>query len=180
MASSKAKTIQAYLSELPEDRRAIIRAVRDVIVQNLGPGFVEVMNWGMICYEVPLSRYPDTYNKKPLGYAALAAQKHYCAVYLTGIYQNAQTLAEFRAAFARAGKKLDMGKCCVRFKTLDDLPLDAVGKVVASQTLDDFLAMYEKMRSLTPQQQRALCKIGAQSSRKSKPAKPRARQTTRR
>ena len=109
MASSKAATVDAYLRELPEDRRKIISAVRKVIVRNLPRGFEEVMDWGVISYHIPLSRYPATYNKKPLMYAGLAAQKNYCAVYLMGLYQGCEMLLEFRDAYKRAGKKLDMG-----------------------------------------------------------------------
>lgn len=86
MARSEAATVEDYLAELPEERRAVVRAIREVIRANLPPGYAETMNWGMIAYEVPLARYPDTYNKKPLAYAALAAQKNYYALYLNCVY----------------------------------------------------------------------------------------------
>ena len=85
---SDAQTVEAYLAELPDDRRAAISAVREVILENLPDGYEESMNWGMIAYEVPLSTYPDTYNGQPLSYAALASQKNHMAVYLSGIYMD--------------------------------------------------------------------------------------------
>ena len=83
---SNAATVDQYLAELPEDRREVIQKVRQVIRQNLPKGYEEVMNWGMITYQVPLEVYPDTYNKQPLMYAALASQKNHMAVYLSAIY----------------------------------------------------------------------------------------------
>ena len=144
MAQSKAPTVAAYLDELPAERRAVVSAVRDVLLQRLPAGYEERMNWGMIAYEVPLARYPDTYNKQPLAYAALAAQKNYYALYLTCAYQDGER--RLRDGFAAAGKKLDMGKSCVRFKRLEDLPLDVIGDVVASTPPDAFIALHEASR----------------------------------
>ena len=146
MASGRASTVAQYLRELPAERRRVIAGVRAVIRRNLPAGYRETMNWGMIAYEVPLSRYPDTYNGQPLCYAALAAQKNYCAVYLMGVYQDPGQLATLGAAFRKAGKKLDMGKSCVRFRTLEDLPLDAIGNIVAATPLEAFLERYEAGR----------------------------------
>jgi hypothetical protein len=146
MAKSDAASVPAYLKELPADRRAVISAVRDVIRRKLPPGYREVMNWGMICYEVPLERYPDTYNGQPLCYAALAAQKNHYALYLPCTYQDPRQAAWLKEEFKKAGKKLDMGKSCVRFRRLEDLPLDAIGQVVAGSTVDDFIACYERSR----------------------------------
>jgi hypothetical protein len=146
MASSKAATVEEYLRELPEERRAVIAAVRDVVLRNLPDGYTETMAFGMIGYGIPLERYPDTYNKQPLSYAALAAQKNYYALYLMTPYVDGQE-QQLRDAFAAAGKKLDMGKSCVRFKTLDDLPLDVIGRVIAATPPDDFIARYEAARA---------------------------------
>src|SRR4051812_18417485 len=121
MASSRAATVDEYLAELPEDRRAVVAAVRKMILKNLPKGYAEGMSWGMIGYVVPLERYPDTYNKQPLCVAGLAAQKNHFAVYLTCVYGNPDHEAKLRAAFEAAGKTLDMGKACIRFKKLDDL-----------------------------------------------------------
>jgi hypothetical protein len=146
MVQSKAATVAEYLKELPEDRRAAVAAVRKVILKNLPKGYKESMNFGMICYEIPLKRYPDTYNKQPLCYAALASQKNHMAVYLMGVYGSTKLAAWFRAAFEKAGKKLDMGKSCVRFRKLDDLPLDAIGHVIAQVTPEQYIEVYEASR----------------------------------
>jgi uncharacterized protein YdhG (YjbR/CyaY superfamily) len=95
---SEASTVQDYLAELPADRRESIERVRQVVLQNLPEGFEEAMNWGMITYQVPLETYPDTYNKQPLMYAALASQKNHMAVYLLGIYSSEAARADFEAA----------------------------------------------------------------------------------
>ncbi len=146
MVQSKAKTVEAYLEELPEERRAVLAAVRKVIKKNLPKGYQEAMNFGMICYQVPLERYPTTYNGQPLCYAGLAAQKNYFAVYLMGAYGSKELANKLRTAFARAGKKLDMGKSCIRFKKLDDLELDAIGAVVAAVPAKKWIAIYEESR----------------------------------
>ena len=147
MARSTAATVEQYLDELPADRRSVLSAVRDVILANLPAGYEEGMNWGAITYEVPLSRYPKTYNGQPLSYASLAAQKNYYALYLMGVYgDHGEPARLLKDGFAQAGKKLDMGKSCVRFKKLEDLPLDVIGRVVASTPPDAFIAQYEQAR----------------------------------
>ncbi len=146
MASSRATTVDAYLAELPAERRAVVAAVRDVVLRHLPAGYEETMNWGMISYEIPLARYPATYNKQPLAYAALAAQKSHFALYLNGAYQQPERASALAEGFARAGKKLDMGKSCLRFKRLDDLALDAVAESIASTTPEAFIAEYEQAR----------------------------------
>jgi len=144
MARSTATTAEEYLAELPEDRRAEVRAVYDVVRAHMPAGYGETIAWGMIAWGVPLSRYPDTYNGQPLGYAALAAQKQYHSLYLMGAYTDPAQEARLREAFERAGKKLDMGKSCVRFRSLDDLPLDAIGAIIARMPADKLLKLYEK------------------------------------
>lgn len=148
MVQSKAQTVKEYLAELPADRRKDIAAVRKVIVDNLPKGYQECMSYGMIGYVIPLSRYPETYNKQPLTVAALASQKNYMSVYLTCVYGEKKHQEWFKKAFAAAGKKLDMGKSCVRFKKLDDLALDVIGEAIAKVSVEDFIANYEKVRSL--------------------------------
>lgn len=143
---SEATTPEAYLAELPEDRRDVVSAVRDLVLANLPAGYEESMNWGMISYEVPLERYPDTYNGQPLGYIALASQKRNCALYMNGIYMSEERRKAFEAGFAVAGKKLDIGKSCVRFRTLSDLPLDHIAETVAAVDVDEFVALYERSR----------------------------------
>ncbi|HEX8691954.1 MAG TPA: DUF1801 domain-containing protein [Longimicrobium sp.] len=146
MAKSSAASVQEYLDQLPEDRREVVSAVRDVILRNLPEGYQESMNWGMISYEVPLERYPDTYNKQPLSYAALAAQKNYYALYLLGAYAGPEHDGWLKEEFRKAGKKLDMGKSCIRFRSLDDLPLDVVGRAIASTPPEKMIALYEAGR----------------------------------
>jgi uncharacterized protein YdhG (YjbR/CyaY superfamily) len=146
MASSTSFTVDGYLDELPPDRRHVVSVVRAVVREHLPEGYEEAMNWGMICYEIPLARYPNTYNKQPLAYVALAAQKHHYALYRTGVYGDEDREARLRAAFAAAGKKLDLGKSCLRFRTLDDLPLDAIGEAVAALPPEVLIARYEASR----------------------------------
>jgi hypothetical protein len=146
MAKSRATTVDQYLAELPAERREVIAKVRDIVKQNLPEGYAETMNWGMISYEVPLERYPNTYNRQPLSYAALAAQKNYYALYLMGAYEGSEQHKQLADAFTRAGKKLDMGKSCLRFKKLDDLPLDAIGRAIASTPPEKLIAQQEVVR----------------------------------
>lgn len=146
MVTSKATSVKEYLAELPPDRKKTIEAVRKVIKKNLPSGFREGMQYGMISYYVPLSRYPNTYNGQPLAFASLASQKSYMSLYLMCVYGDEDHKAWFERAWTDAGKKLNMGKSCVRFKSLDDVPLDVVGEAVARVSLDDFIAHYEASR----------------------------------
>jgi hypothetical protein len=146
---SRAKTPTAYLKTLPADRRKAISAVRAVILKNLPKGYEETVGFGMLAYVIPLKRYPDTYNGLPLGVAALASQKQHMSLYLMCAYGNPATKAWFVSEWKKAGKKLDMGKACVRFKSLDDLALDVVGKVIARVPVDKYLEVYEKARAGT-------------------------------
>lgn len=146
MATSTATTVDAYLESLPDERRAVVAAVRDVVLHNLPEGYRETMQGSMISYIVPLERYPNTYNKQPLGYVSLAAQKNHYALYLVCAYQDPQQAAWLQEQFTQAGKKLDMGKSCLRFRKLSDLPLDAIGQLVASTPPDAFIASYEASR----------------------------------
>ena len=145
---SDAPTVSEYLASLPDDRKKAMAAVRKVIRANLPKGIVESMNWGMIVYEVPLKTYPDTYNGQPLAYAGLASQKNYMSVYLMGLYGSEALRAEFESAYKATGKRMDVGKSCVRFRGLDDLPLDVVGDAIGALTLDQFLALHDDASSL--------------------------------
>jgi uncharacterized protein YdhG (YjbR/CyaY superfamily) len=146
MAQSKAATVDEYLQELPENRRETISEVRDLILEHIPDGYRETMNWGMINYEIPLERYPDTYNDQPLRYLALAAQKNYNALYIMSVYQDKELYSWLKNQFKEAGKKFDMGKSCLRFKSTDDLEMDAIKKIVAHQTPDEFIESYEASR----------------------------------
>ena len=149
MARSNATTVEDYLAELPPERRSMVSTVRDVIVQHLPEGYEEVMDFGMISYVIPLTTYPITYNKHPLMYAALASQRNYCSVYLMNIYGVPELMKWFEAAYRASGKRMDIGKACVRFKSLDDLPLELVGEAIARTTVADYIELYESSRRTT-------------------------------
>jgi hypothetical protein len=136
-------TVDDYLEALPEDRRKVVTAIRKLIRKNLPKGYEEGIGWNMLCYSIPLSRYPTTYNGQPLGYIALASQKNYCVLYLNSVYADPRQAAELKGAFAKAGKKMDMGKSCLRFKTAEDLPLDALAKLIAATPPEAMIALYE-------------------------------------
>lgn len=146
MAKSKASTVEEYLGELPAERRAVVSAVREVIRRHLPAGYRETMNWGMISYEVPPERYPDTYNGQPLGYVALNARKDGYSLYMLAAYQDSEQERLLREGFARAGLKLDMGKSCLRFRRLEDLPLEVIGRAVASTKPAQLIALHEAAR----------------------------------
>lgn len=145
---STAKTVEQYLGGLPPDRREAIAAVRQVILANLPKGYEECISYGMIGYVVPHSLYPNGYPcdpSLPLPYVNLGSQKNHMSLYLTNVYGDAKTQQWFRAAWEAAGKKLDMGKACVRFKRLEDVPLDVVGQVIARTPVSAHIARIESM-----------------------------------
>jgi hypothetical protein len=143
---SDAGTVEEYLESLQPERREVVSAVRDVINEALPHGYVEGIAFGMIGWSVPLERFPDTYNGQPLSYVALAAQKRYYSLYLNSVYAGSVEQDEFRRRWEATGRKLDMGKSCVRFKRLDDLDLDLVSEVVASTSTDAFIQQYKQTR----------------------------------
>ena len=145
---SSATTVEEYLQSLPADRRAAISAVRAIILANLPKGYEERMCYGMIGYVVPHSIYPAGYHcdpKLPLMMANLGSQKNHMALYLMCCYGDAPTTKWFREAWEAAGKKLDMGKACVRFKKLEDVPLDVIGKVIARVPVKEYIARVESV-----------------------------------
>ncbi len=146
MVSSAAKTVEDYLAGLPPERRAVIATVRDTVNAHLPPGYEETMNWGMISWEIPLSRYPVTYNKQPLSFAALAAQKNNYSLYLMSVYAGSGGEQQLREAAAALGRTLDMGKSCLRFKQVEHLPLQAIGALIASVPVEAYIAQYEAAR----------------------------------
>ncbi len=146
MAGSAATSVDAYLDALPAERRAVVAALRDLVNAHLPPGYREGMAYGMIGWCIPLERYPKTYNGQPLSCVALAAQKNGYSLYLTGIYMDPVREQALRAAAEAQGRRLDMGKSCVRFKRLDDLPLDAIAALVAGLSVDAYIALYEAAR----------------------------------
>lgn len=137
---SEAESIEEYLAELPPERRSALEKVRQTILENLPEGYEETLNWGVITYQVPLEVYPDTYNKKPLMYAALASQKNHMAVYLTGIYLDEKLSQEFEQSYKATGKRYDVGKSCVRFRKLEDLPLPVIAKSIRALEMDEFVS----------------------------------------
>jgi hypothetical protein len=146
MVISKAQTVAEYLAELPAERRAAITAVRAVILKNLDKDYEEGMQYGMIGYYVPHRVFPAGYHcdpKQPLPFAGLASQKNHMAVYLMCVYGDGKHAEWFRKEWAKTGKKLDMGKSCIRFKKLDDLPLELIGKAIARVPAKKYIAMCE-------------------------------------
>jgi uncharacterized protein YdhG (YjbR/CyaY superfamily) len=147
MPQRAATTVEQYLAELPDDRREVVATVRDAMRRRMPDGYHEGVAWGMIGWTIPLERYPDTYNGEPLVYVSLAAQKNHYALYLVSVYQDPAQEGALRETFARAGKRLDMGKSCVRFRRLEDIPLDDIAELVGRTTPDQFIAGYERARA---------------------------------
>jgi hypothetical protein len=153
MVQSQAKTVEQYLKELPPERRAVMNAVRDVINKNIHKDFQEGMGYGMMGWSVPHSIFPDGYHcdpSQPLPFAGLASQKNAYSLYLMHIYGKPENERLLREAFAAIGKKPDMGKCCIRFKKLEDIPLDAIGKIVKGMTVKQWIAAYVASRDAMP------------------------------
>ena len=137
-----------------------------LVNKHIPPGYEECLVWGTIGWTIPLSRYPDTYNQQPICYVALSSQKNYCSLYLMGAFWSASQLEQLKAAFKAAGKKLDMGKCCVHFESPDDLPLEAIGKLISAISSEKWIEMYEQSRLMTKAGQAQRAKQGAPSASK--------------
>ena len=144
---SSAKTPREYLTALPPDRRKVVAEVRTLVRGRIQKGFKEGVNYGMITWSIPRERYSETYNGQPLAYVCLAAQKNYYTLHLFGAYMSKDAQGTLRKGYAAAGKRLDMGKGCVRFRKLEDLVPEAVGDAIASMSVDDVVAMYEAARA---------------------------------
>lgn len=177
---SKATTVAQYLKELPEDRRAAIEAVRGVILKNLDKDYAEGMSYGMIGYYVPHSVYPPGYHcdpKLPLPFAGLASQKNAMSVYILTVYSDESDPHShwFREAWRATGKKLDMGKCCIRFKRVDDLALDVIGEAIRRFPVKKFIEHYES--AILTANKNAAAKRGKGAAPASK-AKPTAKKGT--
>ncbi len=145
---SGAATVEEYLAGLLEDRRAALGTVRKAILNSLPRGYEETMQYGMIAYVVPHCLYPAGYHcnpSDPLPYAMLASQKSHMAVYLMTVYGDPAIEKWFRDAWNASGKKLDMGKSCVRFKKLEDVPLDVIGQVIARVSVSQYIAHVEQV-----------------------------------
>lgn len=146
MAKSAARTVPEYLEALPPERRAVVAKVRSLVRKHLPRGYEEAMDWGMICWQIPLARYPETYNGHALGYVALGARKDCFGLYLFGPYMDEGIDAALRGAYKAAGRKLDMGKSCLTFRDYDDLHAEAIAATVAALPVEDYLRLYEKSR----------------------------------
>ena len=163
---SKATTVKQYLASLPADRRAFVAKIRDVVNANLPKGFEEGMQYGMIGWHVPHSAYPDGYHcdpKQPVPFAGLASQKNYVSLYLMCTYAIDEERERLIEAWTKTGKRLDMGKSCIRLKKLEDVPLDVIGKTIKRVSMKKFLAQYD-----------SVIKAGGKSA-KAKPAKKAAK-----
>jgi len=161
MVSSKAKTIPEYLASLPADRRAEIEKVRDVVNRHLPAGYEEGMQYGGIGYYVPHSKYPHGYHcdpKQPLPFAGLGSQKNHISLGIMSTYMDGAEGKRFREEWLKTGKKLDMGKSCIRFKKADDLALDVIGEAIARVGVDEYVAHYLRIK-------------GARDSRRAAPAR---------
>jgi hypothetical protein len=188
VVQSRATSVAEYLRELPEERRHAIQAVREVIRQNLDASFEEGILYGMIAYYVPHSLYPPGYHcdpRQPLQFAALASQKNYMSLYLMCVYGDPNQLKLLQAAWAKSGKKLNMGKSCIRFAKLDDLALDAIadaiGRVSAKAYIDACERVLKDTRKRTPQKTKPIRKKAParQSKESTTPtSKPRRKTTT--
>lgn len=144
---SKASTPKEYIAELPDDRKKILTELRNVITKNLPKGFKEVMNYGMIGYVIPHSLYPSGYHcdpKQPLPFMGIASQKNFIAVYHMCAYGDKDLSNWFREEYSKISKpKLDMGKSCIRFKKLDQVPFGLIGKLASKVTPQRWIEIYE-------------------------------------
>jgi Domain of unknown function (DU1801) len=147
---SDATTVEEYLDGLDNDRRAQIEPVYRLVHDAMPAGYTESVDWGMISWSVPLESFPDTYNGKPLSYVCLAAQKRHNALYLMGLYSDSQEAEEFRARWTADGRRLDMGKSCLRFKDPAEINEDLIAETVAGMTPDRLIALHERARAERP------------------------------
>ena len=152
--AARPTTVAAYLASLTPEKRAVIEEARAFVHSHIPKGYAEFMNWGVINWGIPLEEFADTHNGQPLSYVGLGAQKSYNSLYLMGVYSSSGAYTSpfseklLVEAFKEAGKRLDMGKCCLHFKKLDDLELTSVAKVIAMSTPKEYLAYYKRMKGL--------------------------------
>lgn len=153
--AARPTTVAAYLDSLAPEKRSVIEEARAFVHEHIPDGYTEFMNWGVINWGIPLEEFPDTYNGQPLTYVGLGAQKRYNSLYLMGAYDssNGEYTSPFSQtllvdAFRKAGKRLDMGKCCLHFKKLDDLELTSVATVIGMSTPKEYIAYYKRVKGL--------------------------------
>ena len=163
---SNVKTPAQYIAWLPANRAKTIETLRAFVNKHIPPGYDECLVWGTIGWTIPLSRYPDTHNKQPIIYVGLSSQKSYCSLYLMGAFWSPIQLEQLKTAFQAAGKKLDMGQCCVHFETPDELPLEAIGKLISAIPSEQWIEMYKQSRLLTKAEQAKQARQSAPSAGK--------------
>lgn len=146
MVSYHVQTPEVYLESIPQERRPVIEQVRQIILDNLPKGYVEAVNWGMLSYEIPLEVFPNTYNKQPLSYAGLAAQKQKNSLYLMATYSSPEAYQSLLEAYAAKGIKPDLGKSCLRFLKAEDLPLEKVAELIRFKTPKEYIETYLQSR----------------------------------
>ena len=147
MVQSKAKSVAEYMAGIPKEQRPIVEALRKAVRDNLDPKFTEGLQYGMLAWFLPHSVYPAGYHcnpEQPLPFVCLAAQKNYVSLYLFCVYVEGREIETFQKAWAKSGKKLDMGKSCVRFKKPEQIPFKLIGELVSKMSVDEWIALYEK------------------------------------
>lgn len=146
MATKTQLTVAEFLARLPAARRREVKRVRALIRKHLPPGYEESISKNTLVYQVPLTRYAETYNGEPLWYVALASEKSYLSLHLMSIYGDTAQLQRLEDGFRAAGKKLDMGKACIHFQNSEDVPLDVIGELIASTPVDRWVAIAREAR----------------------------------
>ena len=145
--TSDAKTPEEYISALPKERKDAVSKLRKVILKNLPNGFTETMGYGMLGYVVPHSIYPDGYHcdpKTPLPFMSVASQKNFIAVYHMGVYAHKEIYDWFVNEYPKySNRKLDMGKSCIRFKKIDEIPYKLIGELASKMTTEEWIKIYE-------------------------------------
>jgi hypothetical protein len=149
MFDGKSKTVAEFLDAVPADRRGVAKEVLAFVRKNMPKGYEEAMSLGFVTWRVPLSVFPDTYNGQALWYVAFQSTKAGFSLYLMTVYGHKDREAKFKAAYKAVGKKLDMGKACLRFKTMDDLVIPAVRDAIKSAPMKKYVAEYRAIRKAT-------------------------------
>jgi hypothetical protein len=142
----RTRTVASFIAGLSSDRRREFSRVRDLVRKHLPAGYEEVVSGKMVVYQVPIDRYPDTYNGHPLWYVALASEKSYLSLHLMPIYGNEDLARRLKNGFRAAGKELDMGKACIRFHKHEDLDPTTIGEIVAAVPMDRWIAVAKSAR----------------------------------
>ncbi len=140
MKTTGITTVAEYLESLPEDRRKTITKVRALVKKHIPEGYKETYAWGGITWSVPLKVCPDTYNGQPLAYVGIGNWKHHIGLYLMCAYMNPKLQKKLADGFKAAGKKLDMGKACLRFNRYEDLAVESIAAVIAAVPMADYIA----------------------------------------